>query len=150
MERGDDDPERKKQARKGDRDTNVELQAGPKNQSETRGADAPDSSEGGQRGDATVDVPIPPADAEDYDEFVAKRARLEATSPESCAASSSQGPSRSDKRKFDGLAGDDHRADDTKDPEETNMQLEEIVPDVLMLGEKKRKAGRLGEGLHAG
>ena len=35
-------------------------------------------------------------------------------------------------------------------PEGTAMMAEEQVPEVLMLGEKRRRAGKLGEGLHPG
>ena len=59
-------------------------------------------------------------------------------------------PASSNKRKHDGPVGDDARAEDPADPAEdgTVGALEESR--VLMLGERRKASGKLGEGSHPG
>ena len=100
-----------------------------------------------------MDVPIPEVDVADQeDELFAKRARVDRV-VSSAAASSSQ--SGGGKRKHCGPAGDEARAEDPEDPVDSGEMgsfEDELLsaPRVFMLGDRRSRAGKLGEGLHPG
>lgn len=149
-----------KRARVGEQQGDVELESRPPESSESRhegedqqrprGDPGGAESEGGStRVEADVDVPIPAAeDRDEEEENAPKRARVEMPSSRSTASSSRD----AGKRKHEGPVGDEGRAEDPEDPVEEAGMLEEsvVAPKIFMLGERRRKAGRLGEGLHLG
>ena len=126
----------------------VTLQPGPGGASESRVPDI-DGEPMRSRGGSTVtygeDEPVPDVDDVDLPMPTADEAPVPGPSSSSSGARV--------KRRHEGDVGDEGRAEvpDPEDPVDIEVGIvEDECPTVLMLGERKRAASKIGEGLHPG